>query len=138
KLEACLTNGQSINLDHVIPHRFGHRLIRIAQILQSDLLDKETLGNQLSIFAVAGLNCQTRNENETIAFYNALITHGKRQEKEDDTLEMRVAAVLADLRRQLLQKLIREEDRKIEPLHKVTFLENRHGKKLGLFNPQEY
>jgi hypothetical protein len=133
-LYKLLTNLEGFGSE--IPNRFGHRIIKIRSILGSGKIDDGTLVNLLSSWAVAGLNCTTRSEGETHRFYNMYVTEGKSQENENDTLEVKVALALADLRRQLLHKVVRVGE--VEPLHKINYLEKKHGKKLALMDAQGF
>ncbi len=132
KLYDLLTNKEGFG--NKVPNRFGHRLIKIRSILEDGTFEEDRLVNLLSLWAVAGLSCAIRSEGETHRFYNMSITKGRSQENENDTLEVKVALSLANLRRQLLHKVVKEDE--VEPLHKFNYLEKKHGAKLGLTDPQ--
>jgi TPR repeat protein len=133
-LSNLLTNGEKFG--HLINNRFGHRMIKIGQILQEGNLEEGILADLLGSWAAAGLHCTTRSEGETHKFYNLYVTEGQSQESETATLEVKVALALADLRRQLLHNFVPEDE--TERLHQIAYLEKKHGKKLGLVDPQGF
>ena len=100
-------------------NRFANRVIRIRDILWNKL-DEGTQIAQLASWPKAGFRCTTRSEEEISKFYTQNISEGLYLEGEEDTLEMRIALLLARYREQLLEKIVPQETK--ERVHQILFL----------------
>ncbi len=104
--------------------RFKKRVIRIAKVV--DILDPKTLHSLLASWAVDGLYT-TRAEYKTYCFDSAHLTSSAHFDKENFSLEMRVALCLAELRKKCLTQLIDNESETA-----LLFLESKVAKDLAL------
>ncbi|WP_051908363.1 tetratricopeptide repeat protein [Candidatus Odyssella acanthamoebae] len=113
--------------------RFANRLIQIEPLILQ--LDEGTRFAQLSSWALAGLHCSTRAEKETYDFYVRYMSEGQNLDREELSLEMRIALSLADLRKQLISRLVPMDE--VERLHQVAYLEKKAGPLLAVVGDAE-
>ncbi len=109
--------------------RFAHRLLKIESLLMHKL-DENSRYVQLASWAIAGIHCSTRAEKETYDFYSYHMTDVQSMEQEDASLEMRLALILADLRKSLLSELVALDEN--ERLHQIAHLEKKVAQPLAL------
>lgn len=114
--------------------RFKNRIIQITHLLQIKL-DERTRAAQLASWAVAGLHCNTRGEEETYNFYILNSMDARSLDENDPGLEMRFALCLAELRKQCLSALVPEHA--YENIHQVAYLEKKVGRLLALVGDAE-
>lgn len=120
-LRDFLTNRQEYS------NRFAHRIIKIRVIF--DTLEADDQAKQLASWAIAGLHCRGRSDKETLQFYDQH-TYGSHLAGEDDTLEMRIALILAKYREELLEKIVPHGIE--ERIHLMPYLKQKAGEDLGL------
>ena len=138
QLRDLLTNTKGSQKDYSnlkISDRFGNRMVKIAQILTDKKRDQDLTYAVLGSWAAAGWHCDVRSEDETYKFYIRSLQDNLQLLPVDNTLEMQVALVLADLRQQFFQKLIPQDEN--ERIHQEKYLENKLKKSLGLMGDVE-
>lgn len=121
-------------LMHNSNDRFRKRIIKIAQIVCSKL-SAETQAALLSSWAVAGLHCLTRAEEETYKFMLLNATDAASLDRENLGLEMRVALCLAQVRKQCVEDMV--PDGVPERIHQIAYIEKRIGQAFALVGDAE-